>query len=216
MDVAFTDSSIDLQGLRPGFATELAGLEQACGVRFARLTQVHGVDVVDVHEPGPPPLEDVPTGDALFTTARGLGLMVRVADCVPVLLAAPAAGAIAAVHAGRKGVALDITGRTVERMQDAGATDLVAWIGPHICGGCYEVPKEMRAEVAAIVPAAHAETRWGTPSLDLGAGVRSQLDARGVRVIEVGRCTREDTDLHSHRRDGGDAGRFAGLIWMNS
>ncbi|MFA6576840.1 MAG: polyphenol oxidase family protein [Nocardioides sp.] len=215
VDVAFTDSTVDLQGLRSRFATNLPLVEQACGVRFARLNQRHGAEVVDVTEPGPPPLGDVPDGDALVTTTRGVGLMIRVADCVPVLLADPDAGVIGAVHAGRAGVALDIVARAVGRMRAAGAGRLVGWIGPHVCGGCYEVPDELRAEVAAAVPVTFAETTWGTPSLDLGAGVRTQLESADVDVVEVGGCTREDPRLHSHRRDGAEAGRLAALVWMS-
>jgi YfiH family protein len=215
VDVAFTDSSIDLQGLRPGFATELPRLEAACGVRFARVNQVHGDDVVTVVAPGPPPLADVPTADALVTTTPGLGLMVRIADCVPVLLADPVRGVLGAVHAGRAGVVLDVVGRAVERMRAEGAGDLVAWVGPHVCAGCYEVPEEMRDAVAARVPQTYAVTRWGTPALDLGAGVRAQLDARSIEVTTVDRCTREDPLLHSHRRDGAAAGRLAGLVWTS-
>lgn len=215
VDVAFTDSSVDLQGLGPRFPAELPRVEEACGVRFARLHQEHGAEVLVVDEPGPEPLGDVPTADGLVTTTRGLGLMVRVADCVPVLLADPDAGVIGAVHAGRNGVALDITTRALEKMRSAGAERLLGWIGPHVCGGCYEVPEQMRAEVAARVPATYAETTWGTPSLDLGAGVRSQLEAWGVDVLDVGGCTLEDKSLHSHRRDGAGAGRLAGLVWMS-
>ncbi|MDP2772782.1 MAG: polyphenol oxidase family protein [Nocardioides sp.] len=215
MDVAFTDSTVDLQGLRSGFATNLPLVEQACGVRFARLNQRHGATVVDVTEPGPPPLDDVPDGDALVTTARGLGLMIRIADCVPVVLADPVSGVIGAVHAGRAGVELDIVARTVGRMRAAGAGNLVGWIGPHVCGGCYEVPDELRAEVAAAVPETFAQTTWGTPSLDLGAGVRAQLELAGVDVVEVAGCTREEPRLHSHRRDGADSGRFAALVWAS-
>lgn len=215
VDVAFTDSSIDLQSPRPGFAAELPRLEAACGVRFARVHQVHGDHVVTVDGPGPAPLEEPPTADALVTATRGLGLMVRVADCVPVLLADPDRGVVGAVHAGRAGVVLDVVGRAVERMRAEGAADLVAWIGPHVCGGCYEVPEEMRAEVAEQVPQAHAVTRWGTPSLDLGAGVRARLDALGIETTVVDRCTREDDRLHSHRRDGAAAGRLAGLVWTS-
>jgi YfiH family protein len=214
VDVAFTDSSLDLQGLGPRFPTDLPLVERACGVRFARLHQAHGDDVLTVDEPGPAPLGDVPTGDGLVTTTRGVGLMIRVADCVPVLLADPDAGVIGAVHAGRAGVALDIVTRAVERMRAVGAGPLVSWIGPHVCGGCYEVPEQMRADVASRVPAAFASTTWGTPSLDLAAGVRSQLQAAGVEVSAAGGCTLEDAGLHSHRRDGAAAGRLAGLVWM--
>ena len=101
-------------------------------------------------------------------------------------------------------------------MRDLGASEITAWIGPHICGRCYEVPAAMRAEVVAALPESGAETSWGTPALDLGAGVRAQLERAGVSVIEVGRCTREDPELHSYRRDGAAAGRFAGLVWLSA
>jgi polyphenol oxidase len=215
VDVAFTDSSVDLQELGPRFAVELPRVEEACGVRFARLRQVHGDEVLTVEAPAPAPQDDAPAADALVTTTRGTGLMIRVADCVPVLLADPEAGVVGAVHAGRAGLVLGIVDRAVERLRDAGATRLVAWVGPHVCGGCYEVPQEMRAEVSALVPAAYAETTWGTPALDIGAGVRAQLAAAGVEVVDVGGCTREDPRLHSHRRDGAAAGRLAALVWMS-
>ncbi len=211
--MAFTDATIDVQGLRPGFAEVLSGLEADLGVPFARLNQVHGdrVHLVD----GPMPLNGVPEGDALLTTVPSMGLMIRVADCVPVLLGDAEAGVIAAAHAGRQGMVLDIVTRTVESMHEHGARSITAWIGPHVCAACYEVPEQMRAEIAAAIPAAYAETSWGTPALDLGAGVRSQLERAGVEVRDVSRCTREDPALHSYRRDGAASGRLAGLIWMN-
>jgi len=215
VDVAFTDFSVDLQELGARLAVDLPRVEEACGVRFARLHQVHGDDVLRVDAPGSVPPGGAPTGDALVTTTRGQGLMVRVADCVPVLLADPVAGVVGAVHSGRPGLALGVAVRAVERMRDAGADRLVAWVGPHVCGGCYEVPEELRAEVAARVPAAYAETTWGTPALDIGAGVRAQLEAVDVEVVLAGGCTREDPALHSYRRDGAAAGRLAGLVWMS-
>ena len=215
VDVAFTDFSVDLQELGARLAVDLPRVEEACGVRFARLRQVHGDDVLRVDAPGSVPPGGAPTGDALVTTTRGQGLMVRVADCVPVLLADPVAGVVGAVHSGRPGLALGVAVRAVERMRDAGADRLVAWVGPHVCGGCYEVPEELRAEVAARVPAAYAETTWGTPALDIGAGVRAQLEAVDVEVVLAGGCTREDPALHSYRRDGAAAGRLAGLVWMS-
>lgn len=213
VEVAFTDSSLDLHADGADFAASLASVVEATGVPFAHLTQVHGADVVQVEEP-PGPGDEAPIADALVTTRRGIGLMVRVADCVPVLLADPVAGVVGAVHAGRLGVTLDVAGRTVAEMRALGAHDLRAWIGPHVCGRCYEVPEEMRGEVAAVVPEARSETSWGTPALDLGAGVEAQLAAVGVRAHHVGGCTLEDERLHSYRRDGGEAGRFAGLVWI--
>ncbi len=70
----------------------------------------------------------------------------------------------------------------------------------------------MQAEVGAIEPASVATTSWGTPSLDLGAGVSAQLERAGVTVVDLARCTRESPDLYSYRRDGRSAGRLAGLI----
>ena len=190
VEVAFTDASIDLRGNRPGFATTLAAVVEQTGVPFARLSQVHGADVVCVVDdpptgPSDPPNDHVPVADAMVTTRRGVGLMVRVADCVPVLLADPAAGVVGAVHAGRVGTTLDVVGAAVRRMRALGADDVRAWIGPHVCGRCYEVPEQMREEVAAVVPA-----------------------------TAVDRCTLEDERLHSYRRDGAASGRLAGLVWM--
>ena len=72
----------------------------------------------------------------------------------------------------------------------------------------------MRADVAAVVPEAYAETSWGTPSVDVGAGVRAQLAAAGVEVVDASRCTREAEDLYSYRRQGAESGRLAGLVWV--
>lgn len=216
VDVAFTDSTLDLQGRKPGFGAALAALEDEIGLTFARLSQFHGNDVVTVTTvPVAGPLDDVPHADAQVTTLPGVGLMVRVADCVPVLLADATAGVIGVAHAGRLGTQLDIATATVEAMRELGASRITAWIGPYICGRCYEVPAAMQAEIAAAVPETLAETSWGTTALDLGAGVRAQLERAGVTVLEVGRCTREDPELHSHRRDGAAAGRLAGLVWLS-
>lgn len=175
---------------------------------LADMEQVHGNDVALTDGVG----GRSPVCDGIVTDRRGVVLAVRVADCVPVLLADAAAGVIGAAHAGRLGVEKGVVPATVARMRDLGATDITAWIGPHICGGCYEVPPAMQEEVAAIEPATRATTTWGTPSLALGAGVRAQLQRDGVTVIEVAPCTLEAEALYSHRRDGARAGRLAGLI----
>ncbi len=174
---------------------------------LADMEQVHGDRVVEV---GSPPSRE--QCDALVTDRAEVVLMVRVADCVPVLLADAAAGVIGAAHAGRNGVRDGVVTRCVERMRALGADDLTAWIGPHVCGACYEVPADLQQEVAAVEPVSAATTSWGTPSLDIGAGVRAQLERGGVRVVEAARCTLESPDLYSYRRDGDSAGRFAGVI----
>lgn len=174
-----------------------------------RLRQVHGAEVHVVtagdHEP---------TGDALVTREPGTVLMVRVADCVPVLLADAGVGMVAAVHAGRPGLVAGVVPNAVETMRALGAGQIRAWVGPHVCGACYEVPGRMRAEVSAVVPEAYAETSWGTPSLDIGVGVHAQLSRAGADVLDASRCTIEDEDLFSYRRQGKASGRLAGLIWL--
>lgn len=213
VSVAFTDRSLDL-GDRAREDVRAAGLARIAALSGARpclMRQVHGATVAEVAQPG----DAAPEADALVTRKPGLALLTRVADCVPILLAADS-GEIAAVHAGREGLRRGVVPAALERLRELGASGLRAWIGPHICGGCYEVPEELRAEVAATVPATHATTTWGTPALDLGAGARAQLEEAGVTVTMVGGCTREDATLHSHRRDGAEAGRFAGVVWRST
>lgn len=183
----------------------------APGAGLADLHQVHGSEVVLADPAGARP-----DCDAVVTDLADLVLMVRAADCVPVLLADPATGVVGAAHAGRKGLASGVVPAAVARMRELGARDITGWIGPHVCGACYEVPEGMRTEVSARVPEAAATSSWGTPSLDLGAGVQAQLTAAGVQVVDASRCTRESADLYSHRRDGARAGRQAGLVRIRS
>ncbi len=178
------------------------------------MRQVHGADVHVVTPTGLARAADLPTADALVTTERGIVLMVRVADCAPVLLADVDRGVVGAVHAGRPGLAAGVVPHALAAMRNLGAERVVAWVGPHVCGRCYEVPGQMRAEVTALVPEAFAETSWGTPALDIGAGVRAQLRAEDVEVVDASRCTMEDDDLYSYRRQGAASGRFAGLVWI--
>jgi polyphenol oxidase len=181
----------------------------APGATLVDMRQVHGktVDVVEDRR-----TSARPEADALVSSQADTVLVVRVADCVPVLLADPDAGVIGAVHAGRPGLAAGVAPAAVARMRALGAGEVSAWLGPRVCGACYEVPELMQAEVGALVPEAVSTTSWGTPALDIGAGVRAQLEALGVAVVDVATCTRESHDLYSHRRDGAAAGRFAGLI----
>ncbi|HET7690340.1 MAG TPA: peptidoglycan editing factor PgeF [Nocardioidaceae bacterium] len=185
------------------------GAEFNGGGPLLGMFQVHGPDVAVVEDQ---PGTALPECDGLVATTPGSALLVRVADCVPILLADPDAGVVGAVHAGRQGLAVGVLPATLDRMRGLGARRITAWVGPHICGRCYEVPQQLQDEVAAIVPESRATTSWGTPSLDLGAGVRAQLATVGAEVVTVDRCTREDADLYSFRRDGAEAGRLGGLV----
>jgi hypothetical protein len=120
---------------------------------------------------------------------------------------------VAAVHVGRAGLVAGVVPEAVRVMRAAGASVIRGWVGPHVCGGCYEVPASMREEVAAVVPESRAETSWGTPSVDIGAGVLAQLRRDHVAVVDASRCTVEDQDLHSYRREGSASGRLGGLVW---
>ncbi len=232
VDIAFTDrhggvspppfDSLDLSLTAVDRATEvttnLARVAEAFGAAHLTLMhQVHGRDVVLVSDDGggaasQPGSARVPRCDALVTDRPEVALCVRVGDCVPVVLADADRGVVGVAHAGRTGVAEGVVTATVGRMRERGAATICGWIGPHICGGCYEVPASLQAEVAGRVPAAFACTTWGTASLDLGAGVRAQLEDAGVPSRDLSVCTRESADFYSHRRDGTAAGRFGGLV----
>ncbi|GLW47845.1 laccase domain protein [Streptomyces sp. NBRC 14336] len=183
--------------------------------RVVWMNQVHGdaVAVVD----GPWGERPVPQVDAIVTAEPGLALAVLTADCVPVLLADPVARVAAAAHAGRPGMVAGVVPAAVRAMTELGAepSRIVARTGPAVCGRCYEVPEEMRAEVSAVEPAAYAETSWGTPAVDVTAGVHAQLDRLGVHDRERSPvCTRESGDHFSYRRDR-TTGRLAGYVWLD-
>ncbi|MFI9562110.1 peptidoglycan editing factor PgeF [Streptomyces rishiriensis] len=195
-----------------GLAAESLGLEPG---RVVWMNQVHGNEVAEVAGPWTDP--HIPAVDALVTATRGLALAVLTADCVPVLLADPVARVVAAAHAGRPGMVAGIVPAAVDAMKKLGADParIVARTGPAVCGRCYEVPEPMRAEVAAVEPAAHAETSWGTPAVDVTAGVHAQLDRLGVHDRAASPvCTRESDDHFSYRRDR-TTGRLAGYVWLD-
>jgi YfiH family protein len=137
-----------------------------------------------------------------------------------VLLADPRRGVVAAVHAGRAGVAAGVVAAAVRAMEEAGGRrhDIRAAVGPAVCGCCYEVPHALRDEVAAVVPHVASTTSWGTPSLDLpGAVAQGLRDAGTGAVHELGTCTRTDERFFSHRRataEGSVTGRFAGVVML--
>lgn len=209
-------------------------VREAIGVRtLVALNQVHGRTVQVVDEDflagwGGRPWDEsswigeaagrpaLPVADAAVTAMPDVALLVRVADCVPVLLADAHAGVVGGAHAGRVGFDLGVLEATVEAMRALGARDVTAWIGPHVCGDCYEVPQEMADEVGSRHPGAASTTAWGTPSLDLGRGCQDQLEALGVAVHRLDPCTLTTPTLHSHRRDGSASGRLAGIIWRVS
>lgn len=177
------------------------------------MDQVHGTDVRVADILGRPAGTDPPTlaCDGILTDSTEVALVVLVADCTPVLLVDRAAGLVAAVHAGRKGMVGGIVPAAVERLRTMGAERLEAVVGPSICPRCYEVPAELREEAAAVLPSAWSVSATGTPAIDVAAGVVEQLTRADVPHRRLPGCSREDDSLFSHRRQG-TTGRYAGVI----
>lgn len=199
-------------------AANRARASRELGVPIVYLQQVHGTRVATVDTVPAPGAADLPGTDAVVTAVAGVGIAVLAADCVPVLLADPRAGVVGAAHAGRVGAAAGVLPATVEAMVALGAHpgDVEVLLGPAVCGGCYEVPAAMAAEVDAALPGSAVRTRAGTPGLDLRAGLYHQLTALGVaRIGGDPRCTMETRDLFSHRRDA-PTGRQAAITWLDA
>jgi polyphenol oxidase len=169
--------------------------------------QVHGAVVRRATEP-PGPARPHAEEDGQATALEQHPALVFVADCLPVLLAAD--GAVAAIHAGWRGMAAGVLGEGVAALRDLGAHGRVtAVIGPGAGGCCYETGEEVHTTFALY------DARRGARNLDLPAIARAQLEEAGVaEVHDVGLCTLCWFGLFfSHRRDGGVTGRQAGVVW---
>lgn len=179
--------------------------------------QVHGVAV---NVAGPEPFPEGTQGDIVLTDVPGLAVGVFVADCVPVLIAAPDVGAVAAVHAGWRGTAQSASQVAVEalsRRYDADPGRMSAAIGPSIRGCCYQVGPEVTAAMQILPdPDACLRMHEGHAYLDLQEANRQQLVAAGLSNEQVhvsGLCTHCRADLFfSYRRDGAQSGRLIGAI----
>ena len=196
-------------------AANRSALAQVLGLSAERLSfvsQVHGTAVHHVTDTA-----DVRAGaeaDAQVSALAGVGLVIMVADCTPVLLADTEAGVIGAVHAGRPGMAAGIVSETLSAMRELGAREIHAVIGPSVCPRCYEVPASLRDEVAAVEPVAASVSVSGTPALDVAGAVAEQLRREGAVIDHFSRtCSRESEDLYSYRRSR-RTGRFAGVVWL--
>lgn len=204
-------------------AENLARFSEAAGcdpTRLFEVSQVHGDTVVDVKATDEVAEVRALEADALLTAAPGAAVAVRTADCLPVLMADPRTGAVAAVHAGWRGVVAGVVEAAVERLvQTHGVRpeELVAAIGPHIRAEAFEVGFDV---AEAIADAAHGADvvleRAPRPHADLAAAVRAQLAHRGLspdHVDDVGGCTLSEPErFFSHRRDAGRTGRHLSAI----
>lgn len=186
------------------------------------LRQVHGVQVADLDLPH----DGEPEADASVTRQAGTICVVRTADCLPVLFAASDGTAVAAAHAGWRGLAAGVLENTVAalRARMLPGTPVIAWLGPAIGPAHFEVGGEVRDAFlardagCAVAFTAGAAGRW---MADLYTLARRRLTALGItQVSGGGLCTYADeTRFHSYRRDvqhrGLDAtGRMASFVWL--
>ncbi|MFM7142686.1 MAG: polyphenol oxidase family protein [Alphaproteobacteria bacterium] len=209
-------------GVAHGFAP--AGADVAAGFHLIRTKQVHGAALAWVDERSVSPFGEF---DALATDRRGVAVAIATADCVPMLVAAPGGRAVAAVHAGWRGLLGGIVGESALAVAGRAAVppaELRVALGPSIDGCCFEVEREIAARFADRF----GEQVWqawrdggrdrapGKGTLDLRRVARMVLRDTGVadEAIEyVGPCTFcGDSGFASYRRDGANAGRQ--LSWI--
>ncbi|MET0727701.1 MAG: polyphenol oxidase family protein [Acidimicrobiales bacterium] len=173
---------------------------------------MHGGRVVVVDQPGASAgLE----ADASVTATPGCALVVRTADCGPLVLRGERA--VGVVHVGWRGLAAGVVGNAVRALADLDAGRLTAHLGPCIRPGCYEFSGPERAALAErFGPGVLAATTWGTPALDLPAAIAAALVEAGVTYLQdEAPCTACDTRWFSHRARA-ESGRFATVAWIPS
>jgi YfiH family protein len=208
--------------------------------RLVRARQVHGTRVIVAPNVGG---QELPEGDILISGGdANLALAVQVADCVPLLLADRRTGAVAAVHAGWRGLAARAPEQTVAALgRECGSrpADLIAAVGPSIGACCYEIGAEVRgqfedarfelraianwflaapreSDANASIPAVRRPPRAAHWFFDAWSVVRDQLTGTGVppaQIFVAELCTASHQDMFcSYRRDGSAAGRQAAAI----
>jgi YfiH family protein len=220
---AFANLAVHVGDSRRRTRTNLELLAATVGagrVNFPQQVHGRGVLVVDETRAGNRRITvgGAPGVDALVTRLPRTPLGVRAGDCMPVLFADPASRVVGAAHAGRRGLVEGVLQSTIAGMVGLGAEParITAVVGPSVCGRCYEVPAEMRAEVDAVVPGCGMTTERGTPSLDLAKGAVTILEALGVATIKALEiCTVEDERFYSFRRSR-ETGRFAGVVMLDA
>jgi YfiH family protein len=206
-------------------ATNRKMFRQAIDARPVFLRQVHGrsVAMLDARTP------DGTEADGCLSRERGVACTIMVADCLPILFTVADGSSVAAAHAGWRGLAggggegvVESVVRTLLRESNARPADVLAWLGPCIGPGAFEVGPEVKAAFES------QDARWGahfkphTPGkwlADLQALARERLRALGITRIHgndggTGWCTVSNPSrFFSHRRDR-VSGRFAGAVWL--
>jgi len=195
---------------------------------LSRAHQVHGTSVLVRRRGDPPPPADwpLPDADIIVSDDPALVLAIQTADCVPLLVADKRTGAVAAAHAGWRGLAAGVPQVVVEALRETFGSrpeDVVAAIGPSISASRYEVGADVRDrfEAAGHSPAELAgwfldgarPAHW---QFDGWRSAREQLERAGVlrdHIYGAAFCTASHPDAFcSYRRDGKGAGRIAGAV----
>jgi hypothetical protein len=199
--------------------------------RVVMAKQVHGRTVVVIRD-GDPPSAVAPEADVFVSSRSDVAVAIRVADCVPLLMADRARGVVAAVHAGWRGTAARASIAALDALDREFGTkpvDIVAAIGPSIGACCYEVGSELVDAFAAAGHERHLIDRWflapapprgsrerSKLRLDVAGANRDQLVIAGVPEEQIhvsGLCTAMHLDLlTSYRAEKDAAGRLAGVI----
>jgi len=223
----FTRGALTARALDPDFAGR--ALAEALGAPDAevlRLVQAHGRVTLTFEEPACKRRTRIlGTGDAILSNQPDVLLVVASADCVPVVLADPVTGWIAAVHAGWRGTALRVLDVALDTLESLGVAprDLSAAFGPSIARDRYEVgPEVVAALLAAYGSAPEGAVRpaaEGKAFVDVAVFDEVALLARGVersRIRRAGTCNAAEADLPSWRRDGAATGRIlTGIVHLS-
>lgn len=204
-------------GFRHGFAERSAAVDamaEALGVsRVIQVKQVHGSLALETSE-----VIEGTEADAIVSRAatHPIAIGVRVADCVPILMADPMSGDVAAIHAGWRGIVAGVVSEAMARLRAPRV--VLAAIGPCIGQCCFEVNVDVAEKIArasagaGVVVRRQDDKAW----VDLRAAVRAQLFSVGptdIRVDDVVGCTKHEPDrFHSFRRDGDQSGRMLAAI----
>ena len=221
----------------PAWAEVAAALDRP----IVRVHQVHGADFL-VRRAGDAPLTARPDADIIVSNDPAVAIAIQTADCVPILIGDRRTGAVAAAHAGWRGLAAGVPRATVDALaREFGSRpgDLVAAAGPSIGACCYEVGPEVRQHFEEAGWPESATSRWffaraqptmANPSMaglraeprpghwyfDSGRAASDQLEAAGVtrdQILVAALCTASHPlALCSYRRDGAGTGRIAAAI----
>ena len=177
------------------------------------LNQIHGARVQQEYQ------SDTPEADAALASSSEYACVVLTADCLPVLLCNRQGTQVAVAHAGWRGLAGGVLEATVAAM-NCDPDDILVWLGPAISNAQFEVGPEVYGAFVAVHPDTadafdHSPYRLGHYMADLYRLARFRLEALGIHHISGGHfCTACESRFYSYRRDNGNTGRMASVIWI--